>query len=105
MKDYVRLIISDLHLGNVHSRENDIYELLRSTDFDELILAGDVIDFIRVPEFTERSADIFSFVKDLNKTVIYIVGNHDVAFKKFIGKTVAGVKFVERYEFDYHGRR
>ena len=103
--DYKRLIISDLHIGSFNSKEKQIYNLLTSLDYDELILAGDVIDFIKVPKFTEYSAKLFDFVSKLNKPVIYIVGNHDCGFHKFANKNVGNIKFVKEYCFEYRGRK
>ncbi len=106
-KDYVRLVISDIHMGSLHSKESKLQRLLDSIQFDEIILAGDVIDFIRVPTFTEHTADLFNTISKLNKDnkrIIYVIGNHDIAFNKFVGKTVAGIEFLHEYEFDYAGR-
>lgn len=105
-KDYVRLVISDTHLGSVFSKEEKIYELLTQVKFDELILAGDIIDFIKIPTFTEYSAKLFDLVLKLNvNRIIYIVGNHDVGFKKLIGTTVNNIEFVETYDFTYGERK
>ncbi len=107
-KDYVRLIISDIHMGSLYSKESKLYKLLNEIKFDEIILAGDIIDFIKVPTFTEHTADLFNKISELNKNnvnIIYVVGNHDIAFGKFIGKTVAGIKFVAEYGFEYAGRK
>ena len=107
-KDYVRLIISDIHMGSLYSKESKLYKLLNEIKFDEIILAGDIIDFIKVPTFTEHTADLFNKISELNKNnvnIIYVVGNHDIAFGKFIGKIVAGIKFVAEYGFEYAGRK
>jgi len=105
MKDYVRLVISDLHLGSYYSKEKKLYDLLKSVEFDELILAGDVIDFIKVPMFTKTSYKIFDLLSKLNKKIIYIVGNHDIAFKEFVDTNLLNVDFRDRYDFDYGGRK
>jgi UDP-2,3-diacylglucosamine pyrophosphatase LpxH len=76
--------------------------------FDEIILAGDIVDFIKIPSFTEHSAQLFQDIARFNKEgkkIIYVVGNHDIAFRKFIGQTVAGIQFVENYEFEYGNRK
>ena len=57
-----RLIISDLHMGSLFSRENKILKLLTEEEFDELILGGDIIDFIKVPKFTKTSLEIFNIL-------------------------------------------
>ena len=104
-EDYTRLIVSDTHLGSLHSKEKLLYEFLTNQEFDELILAGDIIDFIKVPTFTEYSALLFEFVANLKKPVVYIIGNHDFGFRKFSGKTINNIKFMETYDFEYSGRR
>ena len=104
--DYVRLIISDLHLGSAYSKEIDLQNFLLSVEFDELILAGDIIDFWKKPCFTETTSSLFSFISNLsNKKIIYIVGNHDNSFEKFVNKDIAGIKFLKRYDFEYAGRK
>ena len=91
MKDYVRLVISDLHLGCINSKESKLIQLLDDVEFDELILAGDIIDFIKVPTFTKETANIFQTLKESDKKIIYIIGNHD--------------EIRERYEFEYAGKK
>ena len=104
-KDYVRLVISDLHLGSLHAKEEKIYQLLKQTEFDELILAGDIIDFIKVPTFTKSSGLLFEFVMKLKKPIIYIVGNHDIGFRRLIGEKVGNISFVDQYDFEYCNRK
>lgn len=107
-RDYVRLIISDIHMGSLYSKESKLHKLLSEVEFDEIILAGDVIDFIKIPTFTEHTVDLFNKISELNKNnvkIIYVVGNHDIAFSKFVGQTVAGIEFVEEYGFEYAGRK
>ena len=104
-KDYVRLIISDLHLGSVNSKESKLLQLLSEVKFDELVLAGDIIDFIRVPTFTGETAEILNKIYQLGKKVIYVIGNHDIGMSEFAGKTVAGIQFTNKYEFEYFSRK
>ena len=103
-KDYVRLVISDTHLGSAYTKEKELSDLLSSVDYDELVLAGDFIEFLRRPVFTESTSQILKKVLEAGKKVIYIVGNHDDAFEQFVGTTVGGVNFVRSYDFDYCGR-
>ena len=105
MSDYVRLIISDLHLGSVTSKESKIFDLLKSVHFDELILAGDIIDFIKIPTFTEKTTQIFDYLSRSGKKIVYIIGNHDVALLPFDGKSVLGIEFAEKYEFKYANKK
>ena len=103
-KDYIRLIISDTHLGSLCSKEKKLLDLLSSVEYDELILAGDIIEFLRKPEFTTEFLGLFQHVIESDKKTIYVIGNHDDAFEHFEGKAVAGIEFVKSYDFDYRGR-
>jgi len=105
MKDVVRLVISDLHLGSAYSKEDRLYELIANVKCDELILAGDVIDFIKVPTFTKQTAALIHLIKSLDCRIIYVIGNHDYVLRDFVGSTVDGIEFVEQYDFEYHGRK
>lgn len=99
-----RLIISDLHLGSRFSNELSILELFNTEDYDELILAGDIIDFIRIPKFTKNTLKIlntiFNNFEKKKQKIIYIVGNHDIAFTNFIESDIANIiEFKKRYDF------
>ena len=102
--DYTRLIISDVHLGSYYSKEDKLLNFLQTVEFDELVLAGDIIDFIKIPQFTETTIKIFDYIAKLDKKIVYVVGNHDIAFEKFIGKQFAHIEFVSKYEFEYGDR-
>jgi len=105
MKDYVRLVISDLHLGSYHSKEEHIYQLLKDTEFDELILAGDIVDFIKIPRFTKTTHKIINYLSSIDKKIIYIVGNHDISFKEFIDFNLKNIEFKASYSFKYGNRK
>ena len=102
--DYTRLIISDVHLGSYYSKEDKLLSFLQTVEFDELVLAGDIIDFIKIPQFTETTIKIFDYIAKLDKKIVYVVGNHDIAFEKFIGKQFAHIEFMSKYEFEYGDR-
>ena len=104
--DYVRLIISDLHLGSAYSEEQALESFLMTAEFDELILAGDILEFWKKPNFTATTSRLMNYLSNLsNKKVVYIVGNHDDSFASFAGKTVAGIYFTKSYDFVYAGRK
>jgi len=65
-----RVIISDLHIGSKYYKEEELLAFLTDIEYDELILVGDIIDFIRVPIFTERAGKIMNAV-DYSKDVYY----------------------------------
>lgn len=99
-----RVIVSDTHIGTKFYKADALHEFLESTHCDELILAGDIIDFIKIPVFTERCLQIIEKMKEA-KRVIYVVGNHDEGLMGVVGKKVMGVEFVKRYEFEEGGRK
>lgn len=105
MKDYRRLIISDLHIGSYYSKEKELLKFLKDVEFDELILAGDIIDFIKVPEFTVESSKIFKYLNKLDKKIVYIIGNHDISLINLKNINIGNFYFCEKYEFEYGNRK
>jgi len=104
MKDYIRLIISDTHLGSDYSKEEELLKLLQEVKYDELILAGDIVEFLRNPEFTETTGKIINYIQNFKGPVIYVVGNHNDAFEAFVGQIVSNIRFVRSYLFEYNSR-
>jgi len=93
-----RVVISDLHIGSTHCREEDLLHFIQTVECDELILAGDVVDFIKIPSFTSKTAELLNTLSRFN-SVIYIIGNHDHSLASFINRTLGNIKFHSRYEF------
>lgn len=105
MSDLVRIVISDVHLGSFSSKEKKLFDFLKSTYFDELIINGDFLDIIKCPNFTEDTLDILNFLIESKKKVVYIIGNHDRPIINFSGKSFLNIEFCTSYSFDYSGRR
>jgi len=99
-----RVVISDTHIGSKFYKEEDLYEFLESEEYDQLILNGDIIEFLKIPTFTEGCMKIIKSV-DYGKEIIYIIGNHDRALAKFSGQEMFGIQFKEQYEFTDTGRK
>jgi UDP-2,3-diacylglucosamine pyrophosphatase LpxH len=99
-----RIIISDIHIGSKYYKSKELISFLKSMKYDQLILAGDIIDFVKVPLFSDRAIEIVESI-DFTKDIIYIVGNHDTPMKGFIGKKAFGMNFVSHYEFQEGGRK
>jgi len=94
-----RVIISDIHIGSKNYKAEELISFLKKAEYDQLILAGDIIDFIKIPSFTKRFLDIIKAV-DFSKDIIYVVGNHESSMKGLIGESIYGVSFVDKYEFE-----
>ena len=94
-----RVIISDLHLGSAYCKEEELLQFLNALECDELILAGDIVDFVKIPVFSQLSLEILKKITSFPK-VVYIIGNHDYSFDAFAGKSLNHIEFMEIYEFD-----
>tara|TARA_R110001583_G_scaffold12000_2_gene53494 strand:+ start:6261 stop:6923 length:663 start_codon:yes stop_codon:yes gene_type:complete len=100
-----RVIISDTHIGTKFYKSDQLLSFLQTEEYDELILAGDIIDFIKVPVFSERCMQILNAIDCENKRVIYVVGNHDASLVGLVGKKFFNVSFMKRYDFEEGGRK
>ena len=73
-----RLIVSDTHIGSRFCKKDDLIKLLKQTKYDQLILNGDIIEFLKIPTFTPLVIDLLNSV-DFTKEIIYVIGNHDIS--------------------------
>jgi len=99
-----RVVISDTHIGSKFYKEEELYNFLESEEYDQLILNGDIIEFLKIPTFTEGCMKIIKSV-DYGKEIIYIIGNHDRALAQFADREMFGIRFLEQYEFESAGRK
>jgi|TARA_R100000908_G_C3750046_1_gene144689 UDP-2,3-diacylglucosamine pyrophosphatase LpxH len=99
-----RVVISDTHIGSKFYKEEELYSFLESEEYDQLILNGDIIEFLKIPTFTEGCMRIIKSV-DYGKEIIYIIGNHDKALAQFADSEMFGIRFMEQYEFESAGRK
>ena len=99
-----RVIISDTHIGTRFYRSEELLAFLKSETYDEIVLAGDIIDFIKIPVFTERCLQILKQISK-SKKIVYVVGNHDEGLMGVVGKSIMGIDFVKRYDFEENGRK
>jgi UDP-2,3-diacylglucosamine pyrophosphatase LpxH len=99
-----RVIISDTHIGTRFYKAEELLQFIKSVDCDELILAGDIIDFIKIPVFTSRCIEILSEITN-HKKIIYVVGNHDECLVGTVGLIIKNMSFVKQYEFLDNNRK
>ena len=78
--------------------------MLKNKKYDQLILNGDIIEFLKVPTFAPIVMEIVRNI-DLTKEIIYIIGNHDISLSGFIGEQFKNVKFMDEYTFEEGGRK
>lgn len=99
-----RLIVSDTHIGSRFCKKHELVKLLKEKKYDQLILNGDIIEFLKVPTFAPIVMEIVRSI-DLTKEIIYIIGNHDISLSGFIGEQFKNVKFMDEYNFEEGGRK
>ena len=99
-----RLVISDTHIGSKFYKEKELYDFLESEDYDQLILNGDIIEFLKIPMFTKGCLRVAKGI-DYTREIIYIIGNHDRAMAELSGDELFGIKFMNEYEFEEAGRK
>jgi len=91
------IFISDVHLGTPGCQAVFLFEVLRSTESDELYLVGDIIDGWQLKRrwyWQQSHNDVIQ--KVLRKArkgtrVTYVAGNHDEAMRHFLGLAFGGI--------------
>jgi len=82
----LRLILSDLHLGNpLFKHESELLNLLYY-DFDEIIFCGDILDIWESPidKIISKYSNLISYInrRAIDIKIIIIHGNHDPDISK-----------------------
>lgn len=96
------LLISDLHLGSKVSRASKVTKLLKSFEFEKLILVGDIFESLNLHHLRESDWKLLSLISRIakKKKVIWIEGNHDFGLTKFLTLfTGANVYKVYRWRY------
>lgn len=104
--------ISDVHLGIKSCRAEFLLGFLGSCECDRLYLVGDVVDFEKLPRsrhWPESHRRVLETIlaKSMQGTeVIYIPGNHDEIFRRYVGLAIGAVQIErERVHETRDGRR
>ena len=93
--------ISDTHLGTAGCQAELLLDFLKSTDCETLYLVGDIIDGWQLRKgwyWPPRHNDIVRCVLKKAKhgtRVIYVPGNHDEAFRGYVGLNLGGVELAQ----------
>jgi UDP-2,3-diacylglucosamine pyrophosphatase LpxH len=92
--------ISDTHLGTSGCQAELLLDLLKSTDCETLYLVGDIIDGWQLRKgwyWPPRHNDVVRCVLKKAKhgtRVVYIPGNHDEAFRDYVGLNLGGIELL-----------
>ena len=101
---YKTIFISDVHLGTLNCKVNEVLHFLKNTRCDRLVLNGDIIDGWQLGRGSKWTQDHTKFVRYILKRVekkqlevIYLRGNHDDILSRFLPMQFATVSIVEDY--------
>lgn len=89
--------ISDVHLGTRGCNADLLMDFLKSTESQTLYLVGDIIDGWRLRKrwfWTQRHNDVVRKLLKKAKRgthVVFIPGNHDEAFRPYVGLNLGGI--------------
>ena len=98
---YRAIFISDIHLGSRTSHAELLCDFFKHNTSDKLYLVGDIIDGWRLRKkwyFPQSHVNVIRRILTASKRgteVMYIMGNHDEAFRKFLSfeLTLGNIKF------------
>jgi UDP-2,3-diacylglucosamine pyrophosphatase LpxH len=104
------LVLSDIHLGTMGCRAEELLKYLNSIQPKKVILNGDIVD---IWQFSKRfwpkshMRIIKHFTSFLSKgiPVYYVTGNHDELLRKFEGFTLGGLSIVNKIVFNLDGKK
>jgi UDP-2,3-diacylglucosamine pyrophosphatase LpxH len=104
--------ISDTHLGTAGCNAELLLDFLKSVECETLYLVGDIVDGWQLRKgwyWPTRHNDIVRCVLKKAKhgtRVIYVPGNHDEAFRDFVGLNLGGIELaMEAVHVTADGRR
>jgi UDP-2,3-diacylglucosamine pyrophosphatase LpxH len=92
------LWISDVHLGSVHCKAEQLLSLLDRVECKQLYLVGDIVDVwamnrrVHWPEsHTKVLRKILKISRGMTE-VVYIPGNHDANFREFCNSDLGNIR-------------
>ena len=93
------VFISDLHLGSVSCKAEEVYEFLRTVECEQMYLVGDIIDAWvgrRENKWTRTHTDVLRYLMGRSSTcrMYYTPGNHD-AFMRGLNGAEMGNLLIE----------
>lgn len=104
--------ISDTHLGTPGCNADMLFDFLRSIECQTLFLVGDIVDGWQLRKgwyWPTRHNDVIRCILKQARRgtrVVYIPGNHDEAFRDYVGLNFGGVELLpEAIHVTADGRR
>ena len=102
------VVLSDVHLGTFGCHAKELLHYLKSIDPQHLVLNGDIIDVWQFSKkyFPTSHLKVIRYLMKLiqkGTRVTYITGNHDEAFRRFVGFEMGGFELKNKLLLDIHG--
>lgn len=98
---YRTVFISDVHLGTSGCSASQLVDFLHSIECETLYLVGDIVDGWQIRKGWYWPSSHNDVVRSILKfarrgtRVIYIPGNHDEAFRDYVGLEFGGVELLD----------
>lgn len=94
---YRSLWLSDVHLGTLSSRADELLDFIRAVSARRIYLVGDIVDLERMksrPRFPDTHMRVVAELVRLaarGTEIVFIPGNHDHEFRSLDGQDLCGI--------------
>ena len=106
------IILSDVHLGTLDCKIDEVNHFMKHTHCERLILNGDIIDgwsLARKGGWTKKHTRfvrlILKKIEKYGTEVIYVRGNHDDVLSRFLPLYFGKLRIVEEYIYESRDRK
>lgn len=104
------VVLSDIHLGTIGCRAEELLKYLNSIQPKKLILNGDIVDIWQFkkrywPKSHMRIIKHITSLLSKGVPVYYITGNHDELLRKFEGFKLGGLHIVNKLILNLNGKK
>ncbi|WP_421918973.1 UDP-2,3-diacylglucosamine diphosphatase [Marinifilum sp.] len=104
------VVLSDIHLGTIGCRAEELLKYLNSIQPKKLILNGDIVDIWQFkkrywPKSHMRIIKHITSLLSKGVPVYYVTGNHDEMLRKFEGFTLGKLQIVNKLILNLNGKK
>lgn len=104
------VVLSDVHLGTIGCRAEELLKYLNSIQPKQLILNGDIVDIWQFskrywPKSHMRIVKHITSLLSKGIPVQYVTGNHDELLRKFEGFNLGGLSIVNKIILNLDGKK
>ncbi|MBI9059700.1 MAG: UDP-2,3-diacylglucosamine diphosphatase [Labilibaculum sp.] len=104
------VVLSDIHLGTMGCRAEELLKYLNSVQPKKVILNGDIVDIWQFskrywPKSHMRIIKHFTSLLSKGVPIYYITGNHDELLRRFEGFQLGGLSIVNKLILNLNGKK